>query len=101
MRPQESGTRVDNRYLSLTGEIPRLTFLSEPHFDFSLWNYTEETLEAAAHPTDLKDAGYWTLHLDKRQMGVGGDNSWSAKALPLPQYRLESFGKTLNFEFSL
>lgn len=101
VRPQESGTRVDNRYLSLTGEIPRLTFLSEPHFDFSLWNYTEETLEAAAHPTDLKDAGYWTLHLDKRQMGVGGDNSWSAKALPLPQYRLESFGKTLNFEFSL
>lgn len=99
-RPQESGTRVDNRYLSLTGDLPRLTFVSRPHFDFSLWNYTEENLEAASHPTDLKDAGYWTLHLDKRQMGVGGNNSWSAKALPLPQYRLESFGKTLDFKFS-
>ncbi|MEM9081335.1 MAG: glycoside hydrolase family 2 TIM barrel-domain containing protein [Verrucomicrobiota bacterium] len=101
VRPQESGSRADTRFLTLNGsEVPSITFRGLPHFDFSLWPYTQENLEAAAHPTDLKDAGYWTLHLDKRQMGVGGDNSWTAKALPLPQYRLESFGKTLDFRFT-
>jgi beta-galactosidase len=30
------------------------------------------------------------LHLDYRQMGVGGIDSWSLNALPLPQYRIPS-----------
>ena len=100
VRPQESGTRVDNRWLKLSGNgVPKLRFSAEPHFDFSLWPYTQETLEQAAHPVDLKPAGFWTLHIDKRQMGVGGDDSWSHKALPLPQYRLEALGPDLKFEF--
>jgi len=100
-RPQESGTRVDTRYLTLNGhQVPNLTFRSHPHFDFSIWPYTEENLEKAAHPTDLKDAGFWTLHIDKRQMGIGGDDSWTRRAFPMKKYRLESFGKELNFEFS-
>lgn len=100
-RPQESGTRTDIRFLNLTGEgIRMLRFESSPHFDFSIWPYTMKNLEAAAHPTDLKEAGFWTLNLDKRQMGVGGDDSWSLKSLPIPKYRLESFGKELEFEFT-
>lgn len=101
VRPQESGTRTDTRFLTLVGaELPAITFTAKPQFDFSLWPYTEETLEAAAHAADLTEGDSWTLHLDKRQMGVGGDNSWTEKALPLPQYRLESFGKKLDFGFS-
>lgn len=100
-RPQESGLRSDVRFLNLTGEgLQSLRLSATPHFDFSIWPYTEETLEAAKHPTDLKDAGFWTLHLDKRQMGVGGDDSWSLKSLPIPKYRLESFGKEIDFEFT-
>lgn len=100
-RPQESGTRADTRWLTLEGrDVPQVTFRAFPHFDFSLWNYTEENLKAALHPTDLEDAGYWTLHLDKRQMGIGGDDSWTSKALPMPKYRLESFGKEIDFSFS-
>lgn len=100
-RPQESGTRTDVRFLRLGGEgVPPLNFKAVPHFDFSIWPYTEENLNEANHPTDLKDAGYWTLHLDKRQMGIGGDDSWSPKALPMEKYRMESFGKEIDFEFS-
>ncbi|WP_411846881.1 glycoside hydrolase family 2 TIM barrel-domain containing protein [Roseibacillus persicicus] len=100
-RPQESGNRADVRFLTLTGkQLPEVTFRSQPHFDFSIWPYTEEVLGAADHPTDLTEAGYWTVNLDKRQMGVGGDNSWTPKALPLDKYRLESFGKELEFEIS-
>jgi len=98
-RPQENGTRTDVRYLELRGEgAPDLIFSHYPHFDFSLWPYTEESLSEASHPTDLQDAGYWTLNLDKRQMGVGGDDSWSPKALPMEKYRMESFGEEINFE---
>lgn len=100
VRPQESGNRADTRWLELSGNgVPKLRFTSTPHFDFSIWPYTQESLEKAAHPFDLDPAGFWTLHIDKRQMGVGGDDSWSLKALPLPQYRLESLGKDLKFEF--
>ncbi|MFW2384633.1 MAG: glycoside hydrolase family 2 TIM barrel-domain containing protein [Akkermansiaceae bacterium] len=100
-RPQESGNRTDVRSLSLSGEnVQPLTFSTSTHFDFSIWPYTSEVKEAAKHPTDLTEAGYWTLHIDKRQMGIGGDDSWSLKSLPIPKYRLESFGKELDFEFT-
>ncbi|MEM1082842.1 MAG: glycoside hydrolase family 2 TIM barrel-domain containing protein [Verrucomicrobiota bacterium] len=101
VRPQESGGRTDNRWLALTGDgLPGLHFVAEPHFDFTIHSYTLENLEKASHPVDLVDAGYWTLNIDKRQMGVGGDDSWSDKSHPIPKYRLESFGKQLDFEFS-
>lgn len=100
-RPQESGHRTDVRRLELTGEGVEPLKIDAEQFDFSIWPYTQEDLETAAHPTDLEDAGYWTLQIDKRQMGVGGDDSWSLKSLPLPKYRLESFGKEIEFEFEL
>jgi beta-galactosidase len=34
----------------------------------------------------LKDAGFITLNIDLVQMGVGGNDSWSAVAAPLEQY---------------
>ena len=33
-------------------------------------------------------SGFWTLNIDHRQMGVGGTDSWSQKALPLEHYRI-------------
>jgi beta-galactosidase len=99
VRPQESGARTDNRWLELSGEsVPTLRFEADPQFDFSIWPHTAKTLENADHTTDLTPAGFWTVQIDKRQMGVGGDNSWHPKAMPLPPYRLESFGKQLDFE---
>jgi beta-galactosidase len=38
------------------------------------------------HPTDIKKRNFVTLHVDLKQRGVGGDNSWGA--LPHEQYRL-------------
>jgi len=100
-RPQESGNRSDVRFLELSGRgLPKLRVTARPHFDFAIWPYTGETLEAARHPTDLKEAGFWTFNVDMIQMGVGGDDSWSPKALPMKKYRLESLGKELDFKFT-
>ena len=38
------------------------------------------------HPTDVKPRNEVWLHIDLKQRGVGGDNSWGA--LPHQQYRL-------------
>ncbi len=72
---------------------------------FLFWFYviitrsTLKTLEKAEHTPDLSAAGYTTVNLDFRQMGVGGDNSWSPKALPLPRYQLTA--NEYEFQFVL
>lgn len=100
-RPQESGNRTDVRSLHLkTKSEEVLSFASPTNFDFSIWPYTEDALEAAGHPHEIKEAGFWTFNIDRRQMGVGGDDSWSLKSLPLTKYRLEALGKELDFELT-
>lgn len=100
-RPQENGTRTDTRFLHVSGEgLQGLHFIGSPTFDFSVWPYTQEILSSAAHPYDLKSAGYWTFNIDLRQMGIGGDDSWTTKALPMEKYRLESLGRTLEFKLT-
>lgn len=89
VRPQENGNRSDCRWLRLTGEgVPPLLVKGDPTFDFSAWPYTQETLDAAKHTTDLTPAGYTTLNIDYRQRGVGGDDSWSHRANPMQKYQL-------------
>lgn len=87
VRPQENGSRTDVRWLALTdGNHAGLLLLGDPRFDFSLRPYTQEELEAALHVHDLPRNETLSLHVDHRQMGVGGDNSWGA--LTHPEYRL-------------
>jgi beta-galactosidase len=56
-------------------------------FNFSIWPYTMENIEQAAHPTDLVPAGFYTVNIDFIQMGVGGDDSWGA--WPLDEYLIK------------
>ena len=89
VRPQENGNRSDCRWVELRandGRTLRVTGL--PAIDFSVWPYTLENLDEAQHTTDLKKADRLTVNLDYRQMGVGGDDSWSSHSMALPQYRL-------------
>ena len=86
VRPQENGTRTDIRWLEIGGNnLPAIRVEGSPQFDFSVWPYTAETLAQAKHPIDLTPAGFWVVQIDKRQMGVGGDDSWTPKAMPLPR----------------
>ena len=97
-RPQENGNRGDVRWVEFKGEsAPELMITGEPKFSFSVHPYTLENLEKARHTYDLEDAGFWSVYIDLKQIGVGGDNSWSPKAHALDHYRLESLGNTLEF----
>ncbi len=89
--PQETGTRTDARWIAITDDAGEgLLFVGEPLLSWSALYYTEEDLtqpyRGSMHPTDLHREDFVNVHLDLKQMGVGGDNSWGAR--PHPQYMI-------------
>lgn len=89
-KPQENGLRTETRWLEMAGAAGKLRVEGDERFSFSIWPWSPENLAAAGHPFDLVDQGFYTLNIDHRHMGVGGQDSWSAKALPLEHYRVPS-----------
>ncbi|MFW5760604.1 MAG: hypothetical protein ACOCXH_06465, partial [Cyclobacteriaceae bacterium] len=51
--------------------------------------YTMQDIEEAKHTFDLKPGESITVNIDHRQMGVGGDDSWSLNARPHEPYRIK------------
>lgn len=114
VRPQENGNRCDVRWAELsnskTGQIIRMS--AKTHFDFSMFHQYNSDFESAErsdgrqkkgvkvknrHINDIVKRPFTLINLDKRQMGVGGDNSWGAKTHP--EYQLK--GDFFNFEIQL
>ncbi|MEN6340270.1 MAG: glycoside hydrolase family 2 TIM barrel-domain containing protein, partial [Clostridiaceae bacterium] len=74
MRPQESGTRCDNKTLLLDGtEKALLVNDLGSGFLFSAWRYTQAELDKAEHQHELKRGDTTTLSLDGNMRGIGGD----------------------------
>ena len=87
--PQENGNRTDVRWMFLSNKNSEgLLVIADSLLSMSAWPYTEENIEDSKHTIDLKDAGYITLNIDLSQMGVGGNDSWSEVAAPLPKYQI-------------
>ncbi len=92
IRPQESGYRTDIRWIKLTTKSGfGLLVEGEQPICVSALNSQDEDFDPGVtkkqqHPTDIKKRNFVTLHVDLKQRGVGGDNSWGA--LPHEQYRL-------------
>lgn len=86
VRPQETGTRTDTRWVALTdGSGSGILVTGLPTVSFSALPYTIEDLDAGErkagrHWTDLVPREEVTLTIDHRQQGVGGDDSWGAAA---------------------
>ena len=86
VRPQETGTRTDTRWVALTdGYGIGLIVTGLPTVSFSALPYTIEDLDAGErkagrHWADLVPRDEVTLTIDHRQQGVGGDDSWGAVA---------------------
>jgi beta-galactosidase len=92
IRPQESGNKTDVRWLTLTNDDGMgLRIEGVQPLSFSATNHSVEDLDPGLskkqrHPTDLRPDKNVYLHIDLKQRGVGGDNSWGA--LPHEPYRL-------------
>lgn len=97
--PQESSNKTDVEWFTLTnGRSDGLYIgsVSEP-LSISAWPYTTEDIEAAQHPYDLKKRDFITVNIDMKQMGVGGDDSWSLQALPHEAFRLPAKDYSYSF----
>lgn len=101
VRPQENGNRSDVRWLSLEGGKSHVTISGRPSFDFSVWPWSAQNLEAAGHIHELEKRDRLTMNVDYKQMGLGGDDSWSAQAVAHPQYRLSDDEYTFSFILDL
>ncbi len=103
IRPQENGYRTDVRWLRiLSGSGFGFLFKAGVDFGFSALPYTISDLDQLTklnykHTPDLVKKKSTFLHIDWKQMGVGGDNSWGAQ--PHPQYRLPV--REYKFAFSI
>jgi beta-galactosidase len=100
--PQENGYKTDVRWVALTQKngvgllavgLPTLCFSALP---YSTEDLTQES-RGTKHPTDLEKRDFIEFHVDYRQTGIGGDDSWGAR--PLEHYTL--FPKEYSYSFRL
>ena len=98
--PQENGNRTDVRWMYFNNKKNNgLLIVADSLLSINAWPYTEQNIIAARHTNKLKDAGYLTVNIDLLQMGVGGNDSWSDLAAPLPQYQIPA--KPYRYSFYL
>lgn len=98
--PQETGNRTDVRWMWLSNKNSKgLLVVADSLLSMSAWPYTQKNIEEAKHTDKLKDAGYITLNIDLKQMGVGGNDSWSAVGAPLEKYQIPA--KAYHYSFYL
>jgi len=92
IRPQENGYKTDVRWVQLTNTKGHgLRVEGVQPICFSALHHSAESMDPGMtkkqqHPTDLRPDKNVYLHIDLKQRGVGGDDSWGA--LPHAQYRL-------------
>ncbi len=87
--PQENANRTGVRWMAFQDESGKGILVSaDESLSMSAWPCSQEAIERATHTIELPDEPDNTVNIDKVQMGVGGNDSWSQNAAPLPQYRI-------------
>lgn len=104
-RPQENGYKTDVRWAGLKSDKGDFIKVSaqEP-FGMSAMPYARESFDDGdekdqRHPIDVPLENFVEWHIDKVQMGVGGDDSWGAK--PHPEYMIYGGFYTFNFTIQI
>lgn len=93
IRPQESGNHTDLRWMQVTtlGKLG-LRFTSSAPFSGSALRYLTQDLDSGVdkegheHSGELTPRDLTNIHIDKRQSGLGCEDSWGS--VPRAEYRL-------------
>lgn len=89
-KPQENSNKTDVRWVALTNKDGvGLLAVGSPLLSVSATHYTKKEIEAADYSFKLPRHPEIYINLDLKQMGVGGVDSWTGRAFPLPQYRID------------
>ena len=80
---------MDVRWVALTNQKGvGLLAVGAPALSVSAYHYPKDEIEEADYTFRLTRRPQVYLNLDHKQMGVGGVDSWSENAFPLPPYRI-------------
>ena len=82
--PQENGNKTDVRWVKTISDNSVVLFSGMPLINFNIQNYSTEALSdskpSGTNPSDNPIRGDKTwLHIDFKQSGMGGDNSWQPR----------------------
>jgi beta-galactosidase len=100
-RPQENGNKVDVRRVTFVGPGGiGLEAVGQPLLSVGARHPTTADIEGAAYEFQLPRRPEIHLNLDLAQMGLGGINSWTASAYPMPAYRLAA-DRPLSYRYVL
>jgi len=86
-KPQENGNKVDVRWFEVTNDGGfGLRVMSDRPLSVNASPFRKSDIAGTAYSWQLPEPSVTVLNIDHAQMGVGGDDSWGAIALP--KYRL-------------
>ncbi len=104
IRPQETGNKVDVRWMELSGNGRGFRIESERPLMMNALAFPYEDLYRRApgtyKSTDIVPRERGSLLVDSVQWGVGGDLKWTDLGKPLPQYRTRVEPTAVTFRIS-
>lgn len=89
LNPQDSGNAVEVRRARLSGEYG-VEVIGDPLFELNVGRYTPVELEFARHWYELAPSKKTVLMVNLISQGVGGDDSWSERALAHKQFLIDT-----------
>ncbi|MGR3808928.1 glycoside hydrolase family 2 TIM barrel-domain containing protein [Jiulongibacter sp. NS-SX5] len=105
IRPQENGYHTGTRWVELQNDqgqairVDGLQPLSFSALHFMTEDFDPGMTKKQMHPNDVSERNATVLHIDLKQRGVGGDNSWGQR--PHDQYRLLNKNYSYSYVISL
>lgn len=95
--PQENGNKSDVRWLEIQSPQNTLRIEGEPVINFTSHDYSPENLNDSKTSHNLIRGDKTYLNIDYKQMGLGGDDSWSPRVHK--EFLLQD--KVYNYSFSI
>ena len=98
IHPQDNGCRTDVRWFKIGSEETTLRIDGLQPLCIRAWDYGEEDLEPAKHPSVIQRGRFVNLNIDLNVHGVGGIDTWGQRTLP--QYTIDG-NKPYHYGFIL
>jgi beta-galactosidase len=96
--PQENGNKTDVRWIRIMDKAETgLKITGKPFLEVNVQNYSQQSLNNSKTLHSLIRGDQTYVHVDLKQMGLGGDDSWSPRVHE--EYQLNE--KNYHFGFSL
>lgn len=102
IRPQDTGTKTDVRWMQLSGgNEPALRVTGTTPLTMNVLAFPYEDLRrkppGVAKSSDIVPHDHVTLLVDAVQAGLGGDTTWDSHGRPLPPYRVLPIERRFGF----